>query len=65
MTILRGMGPDPLSIDNILKNLPSVPPRQDSVTSQVQDLLRVATRLGMYDAADLIVEILKERGIQR
>jgi hypothetical protein len=37
-----------------LKSLPTLAQRQDSVTDQLNDLLWVANRLGMYDAVDLI-----------
>jgi len=45
--------------DNILDGIPSRPQRQDSTISQVQDLIRVAARLGMYDAADSIKQVLE------
>lgn len=34
--------------------IPLLPQRQDSLSDQLDDLERVATRLGMYDAADFI-----------
>lgn len=34
-----------------------LPQRQDSLLDQLHDLQRVATRLGMYDAADYINSI--------
>ena len=37
-----------------LSKLPQLPQRQDSVTEQITDLISVATKLGMYDASDLI-----------
>jgi hypothetical protein len=37
-----------------LKSLTTLAQRQDSVTDQLNDLLWVANRLGMYDAVDLI-----------
>lgn len=38
--------------------IPTCPQRQDSVTAQLIDLRAVANRLGMYDAADAIREII-------
>ena len=35
-----------------LQQLPKLAQRQDSLTDQLNDLHRVANRLGMYDAAD-------------
>lgn len=32
--------------------IPPMPQRQDSLINQLEDLRRVAIRLGMYDAAD-------------
>ena len=37
-----------------LKQIPELTQRQDSTVEQLQDLKTVATRLGMYDAADVI-----------
>ena len=37
-----------------LSKIPSLPQRQDSTTEQLLDLKRVANRLGMYDAADML-----------
>lgn len=41
--------------------MPQQPQRQDSTAAQIQDLISVANRLGMYDAADLITRTLVER----
>jgi len=49
----------------ILSDLPILPRRQDSVTEQLVDLKDVATRLGMYDAADYIQNRLDEQKIPR
>lgn len=38
-----------------LKNTPKLPQRQDSLVEQLHDLFLFATKLGMYDAADWIV----------
>lgn len=35
-----------------LKKLQKLPQRQDSTIDQLRDLLPIANRLGMYDAAD-------------
>lgn len=40
-----------------LNELPVWPQRQDAVIDQLQDLVRVANRLGMYDAADAVRHI--------
>lgn len=37
-------------------NIPQQPQRQDDVSSQLRDLVEVANRLGMYDAADWLKE---------
>ncbi len=37
-----------------LSKLPVMAQRQDSLTDQLEDLIQVATRLGMYDAADYL-----------
>jgi len=34
--------------------IPRLPQRQDSQQDQLRDLIQVANRLGMYDAADLL-----------
>jgi hypothetical protein len=34
--------------------IPQLPQRQDSTTDQLRDLIAVANRLGMYDAAEWI-----------
>lgn len=40
--------------DTFVKQMPTFAQRQDSLTDQIDDLLRVATKLGMYDAVDAI-----------
>jgi hypothetical protein len=40
-----------------LNLIPPQPQRQDSFNNQLADLIRVANRLGMYDAADGITQI--------
>jgi len=38
----------------LLDEIPDKPQRQDSTQEQLSDLLAVANKLGMYDAADTI-----------
>jgi hypothetical protein len=40
-------------------SIPQRSQRQDSVTDQMNDLIKVAERLGMYDAADLLKELVE------
>lgn len=47
-----------------LSQLPNWPQRQDSVTEQLADLLRVANRLGFYDAADAIRTLFETDSIR-
>ena len=44
----------------VSKNLPKMQQRQDSTTDQLIDLVGVANRLGLYDAADFIKDTLKK-----
>jgi hypothetical protein len=37
-----------------LSQVPNLPQRQDDITSQLHDIIAVANRLGMCDAADAI-----------
>lgn len=41
-------------MSELLDGVPARQQRQDSAVNQLQDLVRVATRLGMYDAANSI-----------
>lgn len=43
----------------LLSELPSKPPRQDSLNAQLLDLLAVAQELGMQDAADYLKDQLR------
>lgn len=43
-----------------IKAIPAFPQRQDSLTDQVNDLINVATRLGMHDAADYLTKQLRK-----
>lgn len=42
-----------------LQDIPFLPKRQDELTAQLSDLIGVANRLGMYDAADALTQIYK------
>lgn len=42
-----------------LNTIPSLPQRQDSTADQLADLISVANRLGMYDAADVVQQMSK------
>lgn len=46
--------PDPTTLDEVIRELPRLPQRQDATNDQLRDLWRVANQLGMYDAADAI-----------
>ena len=56
-----------ITMDNAIKRnrvlsiIPSQPQRQDSLTDQLEDLYVVATRLGMYDAADVVRDFLDRK----
>lgn len=39
------------------RNIPQIFPRQDSLISQIEDLIRFAKRLGMHDAAEYLESI--------
>lgn len=43
----------------VLSQIPAQTQRQDSTMDQLQDLLCVAVRLGMYDAHDAIKTLIK------
>jgi len=46
--------------ESLLAQIPSLPQRQDGcLEDQLDDLLKVATKLGMYDAADIIRDAVK------
>lgn len=51
---------DPIhtSVEEVLNWLPILNQRQDDVKAQLEDLVSLANKLGMYDAADLINEKL-------
>lgn len=42
---------------NILDDIPSRPQRQDSTMEQLRDLIPIANKLGLYDAADAIRQL--------
>jgi hypothetical protein len=50
---------------NGFKEIPQQPQRQDSLNEQLHDLVKVANRLGMYDAADSLQYSLHVSGINR
>lgn len=41
-----------------IQAIPSLPQRHDAVLDQMADLVAVANRLGMYDAADAVKQLL-------
>ncbi len=44
---------------NVLSKIPNQPQRQDSTVDQLNDLLSVAVKLGMYDAYDVVKILVK------
>lgn len=46
---------------DLLKKIPKLTQRQDSTMEQLRDLVSVAEKLGMYDAADVIKSRLLKR----
>jgi hypothetical protein len=42
----------------LLSGLPQLHQRQDGLLDQIRDLIPVANRLGMYDAADWLRDML-------
>lgn len=44
----------PGNLKEVLATLPQFPQRQDGTSDQLADLVQVANRLGMYDAADYL-----------
>ena len=44
-----------------LANIPALPQRQDSVSDQLNDMHRVANRLGLYDAADALKQVFGDQ----
>lgn len=49
-------------LNSYVKDIPKLPQRQDSVYEQLQDLIFIANRLGCYDAADFINNLLINDG---
>ncbi len=45
----------------LLSMVPQLPQRQDSTSDQLEDMVMVAHKLGMYDAADVIRKLLEDR----
>jgi hypothetical protein len=52
------------NLTNILSSIAQQPQRQDGTNAQLADLRVFANRLGLYDAADLIGQLL-ERPVER
>ena len=48
----------------ILNSIPKLPQRQDSLTDQLTDLVIVANKFGMYDAADYLKHLIKNENHQ-
>lgn len=48
-----------MNIEDVVRTLPNLPQRQDSEEDQLKDLVRVAVKLGMYDAADMLQALIK------
>ena len=46
-----------MELTDLLEHIPQLPQRQDSTAEQIEDLLRVAQRIGCYDAADILKTI--------
>lgn len=51
-------------LTKVFKALPTIPQRQDSTIDQLRDLERVAVKLGMYDASDLLRGMVKRHDEQ-
>lgn len=49
-------------LQKVLKELPKQNQRQDSTNDQLADLRDFANKLGMYDAADIIRNLLEYSG---
>lgn len=45
---------------DLLAHIPQEPQRQDSTTDQLRDLIQVAQKLGMHDAADYILLVVRK-----
>lgn len=45
----------------VLQQIPKLVQRQDSTEQQLLDLIPIANRLGMYDAADVIQRLCDQR----
>lgn len=49
----------PENLKALLASIPPQPQRQDDTNAQLRDLCAFANRLGLYDAADLIRNIME------
>lgn len=50
----------PEHLKRVLESIPQQTQRQDSAADQLEDLRVFANRLGLYDAADAIRDLLKQ-----
>lgn len=50
----------PELLKRVLESIPQQTQRQDSAADQLEDLRVLANRLGLYDAADAIRDLLKQ-----
>lgn len=61
---VRCVNTDPVDRDEyrhaLLSMVPQLPQRQDSTSDQLEDMVLVAHKLGMYDAADVIRNLLEK-----
>ena len=51
-------------LNDLLASLPAIPQRQDSTKDQLADLIMVANRLGMYDAADALRQLFETNSLE-
>lgn len=59
MNLMEDTGRDKYYYGDLLAKIPQEPQRQDSTKEQLQDLVQVAQKLGMYDAADYILSVAR------
>lgn len=45
-------------VRRIITSIPQCQPRQDALLSQLEDLVMVGNKMGMYDAADYIQQVV-------
>lgn len=51
----------PPALKAVYDSLPRLPQRQDSTDAQLRDLRDIASRLGLYDAADYLRIVLERK----